>query len=77
MTPNCHLCGQDAVYVDNGPRLQYHYCRSCKVETQALEAVDSPVGFYSSNVKYSLPQEYLDLFINSDFISIKPPGETL
>ena len=33
MSPTC--CGGPAVWVDNGPRLQYFYCQECKQEVGA------------------------------------------
>jgi hypothetical protein len=33
----CPKCQTDMVYVDMGPRLQYHYCRTCKMELNELE----------------------------------------
>lgn len=41
--PTC--CGKDAVWVDNGPKLKYFYCRECKKE------VDDGTGLMVPNAE--------------------------
>ena len=33
----CPKCSSELVFIDNGPRLQYHYCRTCKDELDNLK----------------------------------------
>jgi len=72
--PMC--CGQDSVWVDMGPKLQYFYCRECKNEVKDTGKRD-----------YTAPNVYLDdswaaellkdLERNStDFGNGTPPSDT-
>ena len=39
---NCPQCNDDLIWVDQGPKLQYHYCRTCKKELADLVQLESP-----------------------------------
>lgn len=54
--PKC-TCGEESVFVDNGPRLQYHYCKNCKVEVKEEEKtldIDWPTLEELSKYTYSI-----------------------
>lgn len=36
---DCPICSSPIVWIDNGPRLQYHYCRDCKLELKDLKRI--------------------------------------
>lgn len=38
---DCPICSKHLIWVDNGPRFQYFYCRDCKKELAELER-DAP-----------------------------------
>ncbi len=33
-------CGQPSTWIDQGPRLQYHFCKICKKEVTSIPAAD-------------------------------------
>lgn len=38
--PVCRTCYEESVWVDNGPRLQYFYCKECKREVDKNDPPD-------------------------------------
>lgn len=51
-------CGQPATWVNQGPRLQYYYCKECKKEvpdTTPVKKDDEDDGFYPLHMQGTGP----------------------
>lgn len=73
---NCQKCHSEAVWVDNGLRLQWWYCRDCKIEVVPVkappEALFDPKADQSVHMWNQKTQQYDD----ACFFCTVPVGES-